>query len=732
MTSAKVIVYSRFKEQHTCRVLLDTCSTANFISASLAQRLQLNKSSCSLTIGAMNELNTTANYYAQLTFQSIYSEFKQSLTFFIVPKITDATPSDVIPREQLKLPANLRLADPEFHIPAPIDLLIGAGPSLSLFSTGQIKVADSHLILQKTKLGWVIGGGITTVDNHKSTSCMLTDLQFDLEKFWTIEELPMNKQLRVSKEEQECEEHFKSHVKRNSDGRYVVALPFKQPIAYLGDSRTIALKRLMYLKRKFEGNKEFAVEYTKTMNDYLEQGHMSPIETKESEVNSGFYLSHHAVFKESSNTTKLRVVFDASAKPSKGKKGSLNDHLLVGPTIQDDLFTHLLRFRTHPYVILADIEKMYRQFLVREEDRIFQKLLWFNGDTIQEHALNTVTFGVSSAPYLAIRSLHQLAIDEEKHFPLAAKILKNDMYVDNMITGCNSIAEAREICRQITGILSSAGMKMRQWASNNYKIIENIDKRDLDVNFDVNRDNSINTLGVAWRAMRDEFIYKISNIAISRSITKRKILSEISKIFDPLGLLGPIILFAKKLLQDIWKAKVDWDESIPSTAHYAWMTFCAQLHSINQISFRRLAICKDSLKVQLHGFCDASEAGYGACIYVRSQTPNGSHETVLLCSKSRVAPTKTRTIPRLELCAMQLLSNLYEQVIGAINIKFDAVHLWSDSSIALNWARAEPCTLKVFVANRVMDVQSKTETSQWNHVRSHDNPADALSRDQSQ
>ena len=109
-------------------------------------------------------------------------------------------------------------------------------------------------------------------------------------------------------------------------------------------------------------------------------------------MNSGFYLSHHAVFKESSNTTKLRVVFDASAKPSKRKKGSLNDHLLVGPTIQDDLFTHLLRFRTHPYVILADIEKMYRQFLVREEDRIFQKLLLFNGDTIQEHALNTVTY----------------------------------------------------------------------------------------------------------------------------------------------------------------------------------------------------------------------------------------------------------------------------------------------------------------------------------------------------
>ena len=177
------------------------------------------------------------------------------------------------------MPSNLRLADPEFHIPAPIDLLIGAGPSLSSFSTGQIKVADSNLILQKTNLGWVIGGGITTIDNHKSTSCMLTDLQFDLEKFWTIEELPMNKQLRFSKEERECEEHFKSHVNRNSDGRYVVALPFKQPIAYLGDSRTIALKRLMYLNRKFEGNKEFAVEYTKTMNDYLEQGNISPIQT---------------------------------------------------------------------------------------------------------------------------------------------------------------------------------------------------------------------------------------------------------------------------------------------------------------------------------------------------------------------------------------------------------------------------------------------------------------------
>jgi hypothetical protein len=166
------------------------------------------------------------------------------------------------------------------------------------------------------------------------------------------------------------------------------------------------------------------------MKEYIELKHMS---VASGDLNNGYFLPHHAIIKESSATTKVRVVFDASAKTTTGK--SLNDILMTGPTIQDKLFEHLIRFRVHKYVITADIEKMYRQIMIKPEDRIFQRLFWRVNDQIQVFELNTVTFGVSSAPFLAIRTIQQLADDEGARFPIAEKILKRDLYVDDLLTG---------------------------------------------------------------------------------------------------------------------------------------------------------------------------------------------------------------------------------------------------------------------------------------------------------
>lgn len=261
---------------------------------------------------------------------------------------------------------------------------------------------------------------------------------------------------------------------------------------------------------------------------------------------------------------------------------------------------------------------MYRQFLIRKSDRKYQKILWFANDEVREFTLNTVTFGVAAAPFQAIRCLHQLAEDEQKRFPIAAKILKTDMYVDNMLTGTDSIEEAQLICRQMTHLLKTAGMNMRQWAANNPNILDGIEAKDLDAKFDLSNDNTLKTLGIHWRAKTDSFVYKIQPISVNERFTKRKILSEIAKIFDPLGLLGPIILFAKKIMQDIWKAKIDWDESVPNDIYYQWNEFCLQLSCLPDISFDRRILTNDRHSVQIHGFCDASETGYGACIYVRS------------------------------------------------------------------------------------------------------------------
>ncbi|XP_076384171.1 uncharacterized protein LOC143262190 [Megalopta genalis] len=190
------------------------------------------------------------------------------------------------------------------------------------------------------------------------------------------------------------------------------------------------------------------------MKEYLTLGHMST--TKPQNAN-GFYLPHHAVIKTSSSTTKVRVVFDGSAKSSSGL--SLNDALNTGPTIQDDIFALLIRFRLHTYVLTGDIEKMYRQVLIRPEDRRYQRVLWRNErNEIADYELNTVTFGLCSAPFLAIRSIHQLADDEQADFPRAATTIRRDLYVDDLLTGANTHEEAKNLRDEIMELLNSTSV----------------------------------------------------------------------------------------------------------------------------------------------------------------------------------------------------------------------------------------------------------------------------------
>ena len=233
------------------------------------------------------------------------------------------------------------------------------------------------------------------------------------------------------------------------------------------------------------------------------------------------------------------------------------------------------------------------------------------------YIINTILFEEALAPFLTIRCLHQLAEDKAQNFPLTSRILTEDMYVDNMSSGANSKKQVREISRQIIGILKSGCMRMRQWASNNLEILQDIQETDLDKKFFLDQNSALKTLGIYWKARDDEFIYEINGISFNEKITKRKVLSKIAKLYDPIGLLGPIILFAKRLMQEIWKQKTHWDEGLPQTVQF-WITFCSQVSTLGTMRFKRHICISDAKYVELHGFCDASQSGCEACFYLRT------------------------------------------------------------------------------------------------------------------
>ncbi|XP_023312339.1 uncharacterized protein LOC111692526 [Anoplophora glabripennis] len=235
------------------------------------------------------------------------------------------------------------------------------------------------------------------------------------------------------------------------------------------------------------------------------------------------------------------------------------------------------------------------------------------------------------------------------------------------------------------------------------------------------------TLGLMWLPQSDQLSYDINIVKISR-VNKRAILSEISRIFDPLGLLSPCVVVTKMIIQELWLLKLSWDEAIPLQLHTKWIDFRSELHTLNELNIDRHVICRNPIRIELHGFSDASERAYGGCIYLRSVDGYGNVYVRLLYAKAKVSPVKPTTIPRLELCGALILSRLYQKVVQSLNVRFDHCQFWSDSTIVLAWLKIEPSKLKTFVCNRVSEIQTNTHPYSWRHISGSNNPADLLSR----
>ncbi|XP_062557097.1 uncharacterized protein LOC134221948 [Armigeres subalbatus] len=497
----------------------------------------------------------------------------------------------------------------------------------------------------------------------------------------------------------------------------------------IGESFTNSKRRLECLERKLDKNPILKERYHAFISEFIELGHMRKISVDEPEPSTVCYIPHHAVQKESSTTTKVRSVFDASAKTSSGF--SLNDSLLVGPVIQDELLDIVIRFRRHKVVLLADIEKMYRQVEIHPDDRALQRVLWrFNkSDPITKYEMTTVTYGLSPSSFLATRTLHKLAEDEGELFPLASSALKQDFYMDDFIRSEEEISSATKLRKEMDELLNRGCFHLRKWCSNFPEVLEGVLPENLanptTKTFDP--EEAVKALGITWEPASDQFRFDVKPFAMDDGpTTKSRILSVIAQLYDPLGLIAPVVVRAKILMQLLWTIPIDWNDEVPLEIRTVWQHFVEELTLLSNFHISRFAF--DVGEVQLHCFSDASESAYGTCIYARTAKTNGAVKVMLITSKSRVAPLKKRSIPRLELCAAQLGARLTSRVITALKLKSVATFYWTDSTVVVHWLRSPPQTWKTFVSNRIADIQTLTNSSSWLHVPGVDNPADLVSR----
>ncbi|XP_070068244.1 uncharacterized protein [Drosophila takahashii] len=415
----------------------------------------------------------------------------------------------------------------------------------------------------------------------------------------------------------------------------------------------MAQNRFSMLERRLNRCPELKEGYVNFMKEYEALGHMSPLQSFDSNMRH-FFIPHHCVHRPQSLSTKLRVVFDGSAKSTSGK--SLNDLLLCGPTIQQDLITTVLAFRLHRFVLTGDITKMYRQFMIDPRDRLFQLILWRENptDPMKVYQLNTVTYGLSSAPFLAIRSLQYLASESRSEFPAGASVLCNDLYVDDLLTGADTVEELLEKKRQVVQILRKGNMSMSKFNSNSH-IIGGLSATEVAIKFE--EEEITKALGLSWQPQKDYFVYRY-DLSSDNTFTKRIVLSTIASLFDALGLLSPVTIRCKILLQDLHILKLGWDEPLPDTQNELWSDLRNDLKDTPKLKFPRYMHTSPSEPCEVHGFADASERAYGCYLLLdglkdrSSMDDDACFKTELFCSKQSFRAAAAQRRCRMETCTV--------------------------------------------------------------------------------
>ncbi|GAB0098440.1 Aspartic peptidase domain superfamily [Sergentomyia squamirostris] len=729
-----------------CRALLDAGAQANLMTQSLYQKLRIPRTVSDLHIGGIGAGGTIAKFQAQCHVKSMNQESQFSMNCHIVTSVLlQKIPNWSVDTSVIRIPENVVLADPTWHHPQSIDLLISNEVYNELITGQMIRLGPGLPVLKESTLGWIISGSCSQQPVINATAIVsaaptLSSIDVTLKKFWEMEQISIPQ--KYSPLHNTAEEIFKSTTKRDDTGRYIVHVPFKPSASRLHNNLPNATKQFLRLNQRLTYNPELKQLYHDAMQENFDKGYFEKVPVAEIH-RPCYYMPHHCVMKKSTGPTiKIRVVMNASSKSQSGL--SLNDVTIAGPVLQPDIISILLGFREKEYVFTCDITQMYPQILIHPPHRDFFRILWqsIEGGPIEHFRARGVCFGATSSPYLAIRVLMDLAEKSEDSHRLASRLLKRCFYVDDCLASFSTATEAQEAASQLTELLSGAGMTLAKWSTNEPSILPfstTIDDHPMTT-------DSSSTLGMIWQPAKDQFIYKAKKCDTQIN-TKREALSFLASLYDPLGLVNPIVVKRKLMLQSIWSENLQWDVLLPAALAAQWQAFQDALPDIEAITIPRWtsSISQSEIK-ELHIFADASKVAFGAAAYVVTAAGNDPKQRVshLVLAKSRIAPATectsgpngasenrhpvelNNTIPRLELCAAVLASNMLKKLKDSISVP--EYFMWSDSTAVLGQIRSTRAKFDAFVLNRITEIQTLTDVSRWHYVPTSLNPADIVSR----
>ena len=454
-------------------------------------------------------------------------------------------------------------------------------------------------------------------------------------------------------------------------------------------------------------------QYDSIIQDQIVQGIVQPVENPDvAEVGKVHYLPHHAVVRQDKETTKLRVVYDASAK-SDGP--SLNNCLYTGPKFDQRIMDILQRFHMHKIALTADIEKAFLMISMSEKDRDVLRFLWVDDilkdqPSVRVFRFTRVVFGVSSSPFLLNATVsHHLNKYSPSH-PQLVKNLSQSTYVDDIVSGAKNDDDAYLLYKESKSLLKAGGFNLRKFITNSSQLQDRINRDEgvlhasktpeLEETYSSSTLGATQSLcsgeqkilGIRWNVSADHFVIDVSNIAcLARELepTKRHIVSVVGRFYDPLGFMSPVVIQFKILFQELCRSKLDWDQPLNGELLHKWQSLISDLRVGPPISIPRYFLNDIHSEVKsysLHGFCDASKDAYAAVVYLLIETTAGRYIR-FVSSKTRVAPVHEQTIPRLELLSALLLARLMTSITNSLESVLPLLQpmCYTDSKVTLYW-----------------------------------------------
>ncbi|XP_046329965.2 uncharacterized protein LOC124113582 [Haliotis rufescens] len=721
---------------------VDDASTRSYINADVAAELGLQGKTKQVTVNVLNDEKATFETMpVEFGLESKGGEVDVNISAFTTTKVTGDL--QVVDWQKYgKLWTHLQDIDfPKIASPPIVDVLIGMDNSELHYSYSEVRGNPGEPLARLTPLGWTCIGNIAGTGSYNQTHFSSTffshsnaddqDLNMLLHRFWEVEKFQSKETENISPEDKNVYNRVKDAL-TYEDGHYQIGIPWKKEVHALpSDNYQMALSRLESTEKKLEKDETIAAAYDTVISQYHTNGYIRKVPTEEMTNTGKWYLPHFPVVRLDRLTTKVRIVFDASAK----YKGiSLNEVIHQGPKLQRELFDVLLRFRRNPVALMSDIAEMYLQVKISPDDRPYHRFLWRSmkrDEQPTEYEFSRVVFGVNASPFLAQFVSQENAKKHQGDLPLAAETVQKATYMDDSMDSVEDDNTAIELYRQLVDLWSRAGMRPRKWLSNSHQVLNQIPVEDRlsEVQLNSSYLPSAKTLGLMWIAERDVFTFTSHIPEMNSTISKRIFLRQIAKLFDPLGFLAPFTVRAKIILQEMWTAGLDWDEELDNNLKRKACQWFMELEDLALIQVPRCLRCGLEVKeTTLHSFVDASEDAYGAVVYAVNTYQNDEISSVIIAAKGRVAPLKAISIPRMELMAAVTGLRLSVAITKALEVSIDIVTFWTDSSNVLSWIKNHSRTFKPFVANRVSEIQEITNPYQWRYVPTAKNPADMLTR----